>query len=196
MIGHLRGKVISKKPGRVLIDVQGVGYDVVVPSSYLSKPITVSGEVSFFVYTHVSADLLQLYGFFTEGEKDLFQVLLSISGIGPKVALTLLSEISPKELGQVVLTNNVNRLTSIQGIGKKTAERLVLEMKEKIKKISAVIYATDFPEKSDVVMDLSSALSNLGYKQIEIDRALGQLNLNHTEKFEDLLKQTLKILRA
>ena len=196
MIGHLRGKVISKKPGRVLIDVQGVGYDVVVPSSYLSKPITVSGEVSFFVYTHVREDQLQLYGFFTEGEKDLFQVLLSISGIGPKVALTLLSEISPKELGQVVLTNNVNRLTSIQGIGKKTAERLVLEMKEKIKKISAVIYATDFPEKSDVVMDLSSALSNLGYKQIEIDRALGQLNLNHTEKFEDLLKQTLKILRA
>ena len=196
MIGHLRGKVISKKPGRVLIDVQGVGYDVVVPSSYLSKPITVSGEVSFFVYTHVREDQLQLYGFFTEGEKDLFQVLLSISGIGPKVALTLLSEISPKELGQVVLTNNVNRLTSIQGIGKKTAERLVLEMKEKIRKISAVIYATDFPEKSDVVMDLSSALSNLGYKQIEIDRALGQLNLNHTEKFEDLLKQTLKILRA
>ena len=196
MIGHLRGKVFSKKAGRVLVDVQGVGYDVSVPSSYLSRPIVNSGEVSFFIHTHVREDQLQLYGFLTEGEKDLFQVLLSVSGIGPKVALTLLSEVSPMELSQAVLTNNVKRLTSIQGVGKKIAERLVLEMKEKIKKISAVLVATDFPEKTDIVMDLSSALSNLGYKQIEIDRALGQLKLNQNEKFEDLLKQTLKILRA
>ena len=125
-------------------------------------------------------------------------MLLTVSGVGPKVAMTVVSETSPSELSQIVLTNNLQRLTSIQGIGKKTAERLILELKEKIQKLSSVVVASDMPLEPDQFRDLVSALSNLGYKQMEIDRALSYLKpkMNVGAKFEDLLKQSLQFLRG
>ncbi|MBI3018101.1 MAG: Holliday junction branch migration protein RuvA, partial [Deltaproteobacteria bacterium] len=153
-------------------------------------------------------DSFQLFGFLTSAQKELFQMLLTVSGVGPKVAMTVVSETSPQELSQIVLTSNVQRLTAVQGIGKKTAERLILELKEKIQKLScvgdpSVLVASDTPLEPDQFRDLASALSNLGYKQMEIDRALSYLkpkmNVGSSTlqaKFEDLLKQSLQFLRG
>ncbi|MBI3018353.1 MAG: Holliday junction branch migration protein RuvA [Deltaproteobacteria bacterium] len=161
MIGALRGSIVGKKADRIILDVQGVGYEVMIPSSAYSR-IPENGSVIFYVHTHVCEDSFQ------------------------------------QELSQIVLTNNLQRLTSIQGIGKKTAERLLLELKEKIQKLSSVVVASDMPLEPDQFRDLVSALSNLGYKQIEIDRALSYLKpkMNVQTKFEDLLKQSLQFLRG
>jgi len=197
MIGYLRGSIVGKKTDRIILDVQGVGYEVIIPSSAYSK-IPENGSVTFHVHTHVREDSFQLFGFLTSAQKELFQMLLTVSGVGPKVAMTVVSETSPSELSQIVLTNNLQRLTSIQGIGKKTAERLILELKEKIQKLSSVVVASDMPLEPDQFRDLVSALSNLGYKQMEIDRALSYLKpkMNVQTKFEDLLKQSLQFLRG
>ncbi len=197
MIGYLRGSIVGKKIDRVILDVQGVGYEVVIASSAYSK-IPENGNVIFYIHTHVREDSLQLYGFLTAAEKELFQVLLTVSGVGPKGAMTVISETSPSELSQIVLTNNVQRLTGIPGIGKKTAERLILELKEKIQKLSSVLVASDMPLEPDQFRDLVSALSNLGYKQTEIDRALVYVKpkINAQAKFEELLKQSLQFLRG
>ena len=197
MIGYLRGSIVGKKTDRIILDVQGVGYEVIIPSSAYSK-IPENGSVTFHIHTHVREDSFQLFGFLTSAQKELFQMLLTVSGIGPKVAMTVVSETSPSELSQIVLTNNLQRLTSIQGIGKKTAERLILELKEKIQKLSSVVVASDMPLEPDQFRDLVSALSNLGYKQMEIDRALSYLKpkMNVGAKFEDLLKQSLQFLRG
>ena len=179
-----------------------MGYEVIIPSSAYSK-IPENGSVTFHIHTHVREDSFQLFGFLTSAQKELFQMLLTVSGVGPKVAMTVVSETSPQELSQMVLTNNLQRLTSIQGIGKKTAERLILELKEKIQKLSSVVVASDMPLEPDQFRDLVSALSNLGYKQMEIDRALSYLkpkmNVGSSTlqaKFEDLLKQSLQFLRG
>ena len=197
MIGYLRGSIVGKKTDRIILDVQGVGYEVIIPSSAYSK-IPENGSVTFHIHTHVREDSFQLFGFLTSAQKELFQMLLTVSGVGPKVAMTVVSETSPSELSQIVLTNNLQRLTSIQGIGKKTAERLILELKEKIQKLSSVVVASDMPLEPDQFRDLVSALSNLGYKQMEIDRALSYLKpkMNVQTKFEDLLKQSLQFLRG
>ena len=197
MIGYLRGSIVGKKTDRIILDVQGVGYEVIIPSSAYSK-IPENGSVTFHIHTHVREDSFQLFGFLTSAQKELFQMLLTVSGVGPKVAMTVVSETSPSELSQIVLTNNLQRLTSIQGIGKKTAERLILELKEKIQKLSSVVVASDMPLEPDQFRDLVSALSNLGYKQMEIDRALSYLKpkMNVGAKFEDLLKQSLQFLRG
>lgn len=196
MIGQLRGNIVVKKTDKVILDVQGVGYEVILPSSTTSKLHENSGSVVLHIHTHVREDSLQLFGFLTSAEKDLFQVLLTVSGVGPKVAMTVISETSPSELAQIILTSNVQRLTSIQGIGKKTAERLILELKEKIQKLASVLIASDTPLEPNEFRDLVSALSNLGYKQTEIDRALSYVKpkMNVQTPFEDLLKQSLQFL--
>ena len=197
MIGYLRGSIVGKKADRIILDVQGVGYEVIIPSSAYSK-IPENGSVVFHIHTHVREDSFQLFCILTSAQKELFQMLLTVSGVGPKVAMTVVSETSPQELSQIILTNNLQRLTAIQGIGKKTAERLILELKEKIQKLSSVLVAFDTPLEPDQFRDLVSALSNLGYKQMEIDRALSYLKpkMNVQAKFEDLLKQSLQFLRG
>ncbi|OGP03063.1 MAG: Holliday junction DNA helicase RuvA [Deltaproteobacteria bacterium GWA2_38_16] len=198
MIGQLKGNVVFKKTDKVTVDVHGVGYEITIPSSTFYKLPEIENAVHLYIHTHVREDNIQLFGFLTAGEKEFFQLLMTVSGVGPKVALSVISEISPQELATVILTSNIQRLSSIQGIGKKTAERLVLELKEKIKKLSSVIVATDTVSDSQVIHDLVSALSNLGYKQVEIDRALSQVRsrINEKSKFEELLKQSLHFLRA
>lgn len=198
MIGQLRGELISKRTDIVVIDVGGVGYLVTVPASIYHKLPPEGDKIELKIYTHVREDQLQLYGFLTEGEKEIFLTLLSVNGIGPKMALTLVSEISPGDLKQTILSGNVQRLTSISGIGKKTAERIILEMKEKIQKLSIIIQASDSVIETDSLKDLISALSNLGYKQNEIDRVVSNLKPRVAKEstFEALLKQSLKLLRG
>lgn len=198
MIGQLRGELISKRTDAVVIDVGGVGYLVTVPASIFHKLPVEGAKVELKIYTHVREDQLQLYGFLTEGEKEIFLTLLSVNGIGPKMALTIVSEISPGDLKQTILNGNLQRLTSISGIGKKTAERIILEMKEKIQKISIVIQTADSMIETDALKDLISALSNLGYKQNEIDRVVSNLRpkIAKESTFEALLKQSLKLLRG
>ena len=198
MIGQLRGELISKRTDVVVIDVGGVGYLVTISESTYHKLPAEGAKVELKIYTHVGEDQLQLYGFWTEGEKEIFLTLLSVNGIGPKMALTIVSEISPADLKQTILNNNLQRLTSISGIGKKTAERIILEMKEKIQKISIVIQSADSIIETDLLKDLVSALSNLGYKQNEVDRVVSSLKpkIAKESTFEVLLKQSLKLLRG
>ena len=198
MNGQLRGELISKRTDGVVIDVGGVGYLVTISESTYHKLPAEGAKVELKIYTHVREDQLQLYGFWTEGEKEIFLTLLSVNGIGPKLALTIVSEISPADLKQTILNNNLQRLTSISGIGKKTAERIILEMKEKIQKISIVIQSADSIIETDLLKDLVSALSNLGYKQNEVDRVVSSLKpkIAKESTFEVLLKQSLKLLRG
>lgn len=201
MIGQLRGELISKRNDAVLIDVGGVGYLVTVPASTHHKLPPEGGTVELKIYTHVREDQLQLFGFWSEGEKEIFLTLLSVNGIGPKMALTIVSEMSPGDLKQTILSGNLERLTSISGIGRKTGERIILEMKEKIQKLSLVVkdwQSTDSLSEIDALKDLMSALLNLGYKQNEIERVVSNLKPKVTKEstFEILLKQALKLLRG
>lgn len=198
MIGQLRGELISKRSDAVLIDVGGVGYLVTVPASTHRKLPPEGGTVELKIYTHVREDQLQLFGFWSEGEKEIFLTLLTVNGIGPKMALTVVSEMSPGDLKQTILSGNFDRLTSISGIGRKTAERIVLEMKEKIQKLSLIIQSTDSIFEIDALKDLVSALLNLGYKQNEVERVVSNLKTKMSKEstFEILLKQALKLLRG
>src|SRR5512137_1150860 len=132
MIGQLRGKLLQKKPNLVLIDVQGVGYEVSIPLTSFYELPEEGGEVMLKVHTHVREDALSLFGFCTQREKDLFLKLISISGIGPKLAIAILSGAQVEELAQAIAEGNLARLTAIPGVGRKTAERLVLELKSHI----------------------------------------------------------------
>lgn len=198
MIGQLRGELISKRSDAVLIDVGGVGYLVTVPASTHRKLPAEGEKVELKIYTHVREDQLQLFGFGSEGEKEIFLTLLSVNGIGPKMALTIVSEMTPGDLKQTILNGNLQRLTSISGIGKKTAERIILEMKEKIQKLSIIIQSSDSFPDTDALKDLISALLNLGYKQNEVDRVVSNLKPKGGKEstFEILLKQSLKLLRG
>ena len=198
MIGQLRGSLVFRKSENIIIDVQGVGYEVQVTSSAFLKLPSLGSAVELKIYTHVRENQLQLYGFLTEAEKELFLLLLTVSGVGPKVASSVTSEIPPKEFSQVILSGNLQRLTSISGVGKKTAERIVLEIKEKVKKLSSMVYAVETPLERDTYTDLISALSNLGYKQMEVDKVLGHLKGQQIkeEKFEELLRRSLQFLRT
>ncbi|MBI2138146.1 Holliday junction branch migration protein RuvA [Candidatus Woesearchaeota archaeon] len=198
MIGQIQGNLSFKKNDRLIVDVQGVGYEITIPASTFYKLPDLGLKVNLYIHTHVREDNIQLYGFLSALEKECFQLLMTVSGVGPKVALSIMSELSPQDMTQSILTSNLSRLSAITGIGKKTAERLVLELKEKVKKLSTVIVASDAPMASGVFNDLVSALTNLGYKSIEIDRTIHAIReqLTDKNKFEDLLKASLNLLRA
>ncbi|OGQ13345.1 MAG: Holliday junction DNA helicase RuvA [Deltaproteobacteria bacterium RIFCSPHIGHO2_02_FULL_40_11] len=197
MIGCLNGNLLLKESDKLIVDVRGVGYEVIVPVSVFYQLPQVGYPVTLYIHTHVREDQLQLYGFLTPAQKDFFQLMLGVSGIGPKVALNISSEISPSELHQVVLTSNTQKLSSMKGIGKKTAERLILELKTKVKKLALHSDPATVEASKTEVDDLISALSNLGYKQMEIDRAVHQVRLqDKTQSFEEMLKQSLQYLRT
>ncbi|HXD74329.1 MAG TPA: Holliday junction branch migration protein RuvA, partial [Vicinamibacterales bacterium] len=137
MIAHLRGAILDKHPNRVVVDVGGVGYDVAVPLSTFYVLGERGAEVSLRVHTHVREDAIALFGFATAMELDLFERLISISGIGPKVGLAVLSGIEPAELVGAIERGDLARLTAIPGVGKKTSERIVLELKDRLPKVQA-----------------------------------------------------------
>jgi holliday junction DNA helicase RuvA len=197
MIAFLRGRVLDKSPNRIIIDVNGVGYEVHVPLSTYYDIGDAGSEVSLHVHTHVREDALQLYGFLTPLEQLLFQRLIGISGIGPKLAVSVLSGIGSRELVTAVQQADLARLTRIPGVGKKTAERIVLELKDRLGDVPAAPdTAGARPSTGDRLRsDLISALENLGYH-----RPLAEKAVDATRKpdgdatFEDALKSALREL--
>ena len=196
MIAHLRGVLLEKQPNRVIVEVQGVGYDVHVPLSTFFKMAEPGGEIALRVHTHVREDALVLYGFGTVLELQLFERLIGVSGIGPKLALAVLSGMEPAELIAAIRHADVGRLTGIPGIGKKTAERIGLELKDKMAAIqmeepTATPAATADTLRSDVL----SALVNLGYHRPLAERAVdAALTVASTGPFESTLKLALREL--
>jgi len=196
MIALLRGTLAYKSSDHVIIDVGGVGYRLFIPlSTFYSLPET--GDVSLFTHTHVREDALLLYGFLSMEEKELFGILISISGIGPKLAVNILSHIPAKDLKRAIATGDIKRLSSLPGIGKKTAERLVLELKDKVGP------AHDLPEADGVISntsagdisnDVISALINLGYKENQARKVLESMELAPGLTMEEALKGALKVL--
>jgi len=197
MIALLTGNIAHKAPDFIVLDVQGVGYRVHIPfSTYFELPEE-GGNVSLHVYTHVKEDAIHLYGFRTLAEKELFQLLISVSGVGPKLANNILSNIESTDLTQALIRGDLARLSAIPGIGRKTAERLVLELKEKVKKLAPASLATlaaPAHRHEDIRDDVLSALVNLGYKEAMVGKVLGELAIGEADTVESLLKQALKKL--
>jgi Holliday junction DNA helicase RuvA len=196
MIASLRGTLVEKTPSRLIVDISGVGYDVQVPLStfyVLGEP---GATVVLRVHTHVREDVLALYGFATALEHDLFERLIAINGVGPKMALAVLSGIEPADLIKAVRLQDVARLTAIPGIGKKTAERIGLELKDRLPPGQAIGQAQIEAAPGDQLRgDLLSALLNLGYQRAAAERAIEKvLKSAAAATFEDALKQVLRAL--
>jgi Holliday junction DNA helicase RuvA len=197
MISHLRGRLLEKQPNRVIVDVNGVGYDVHVPLSTFYDMTEPGAEIALRVHTHVREDALVLYGFATVLELRIFERLISVSGIGPKLALAVLSGIEPSELVSAIRTANVARLTGIPGIGKKTAERIGLELKDKMATLlTAEVAASPAAATSETLRtDVLSALMNLGYHRPLAERAVDSaLQLDTGSSFESVLRHALREL--
>jgi holliday junction DNA helicase RuvA len=196
MIAYIRGRLLDKHPNRVIVDVQGVGYEAHVPLSTFYGLGEPGAEISLRIHTHVREDALALYGFATPLELQLFERLIAISGIGPKLALAVLSGIEPNELIVAVKTGNIARLTAIPGVGKKTAERIGLELKDKLEAFVPAEPAADAGSTEEAVrVDLLSALVNLGYHRPLAERAVeAAMKSNPGGSFEAVLKQSLREL--
>lgn len=197
MIALLTGRIAHKGPDTVILDVGGVGYRVQIPfSTYYDLPDE-GGTTTLHIHTNVKEDAIHLYGFRSAGEKQFFQLLLTVSGIGPKLARDILSNCQVKDLASALSRSDIGRLSSIPGIGKKTAERLVLELKDKIARldIEVPVRETSITEAcADIRDDVASALVNLGYKEIQVRKALDDLDIPSSAQMETILKQALKKL--
>ena len=196
MIAFLRGRVLEKQPQRMIVDVGGVGYDVAVPLSTFYVAGEPGAEISLRVHTHVREDQLALFGFATPLELAVFERLIAISGIGPKLALSVLSGLEPRELVAAIQRGDLARLTGIPGVGKKTAERIVLERRDRLPKALESAGTVPAPSAADRLRDdLVSALSNLGYHRQAIDKVLDKHSTaDSAQTFQDLLRRSLKEL--
>jgi Holliday junction DNA helicase RuvA len=200
VIAHLRGKISEKHPNRIVVDVNGVGYDVFVPLSTFYGLGEPGIDVALRIHTHVREDALNLYGFATLIEQELFERLISVSGIGPKVALAVLSGIEPQELVRAIERGDHARLTAIPGVGKKTSERIVLELKDRLPRAPAAAAAAGaaLSEAAAVRDDVLSALVNLGYHrplaEKAVDAAIKKIGSTPDAGFEYTLKQALREL--
>jgi Holliday junction DNA helicase RuvA len=195
VIAHLRGRILEKQPTRVVVDVGGVGYDVSVPLSTFYGLGDAGTDVALRVHTHVREDALALYGFATALELDLFNRLISISGIGPKLALAVLSGIEPSDLVAAIERGDLARLTAIPGVGKKTSERIVLELKDRLPRPHVIEKAGGpAPAGPGLRDDLLSALVNLGYHRPLAEKAVdAALKAGGRDAgFEQTLKQALR----
>jgi Holliday junction DNA helicase RuvA len=197
MIAQLRGNLIEKNPSRLIVDVGGVGYDVQVPLSTFYVVGEPPAAVTLRVHTHVREDVIALYGFATKLEQDLFERLIAISGIGPKLALAVLSGIEPAELIKAIRLQDVARLTAIPGIGKKTAERIGLEMKDRLPAApqAAGQDAAKVRPEDQLRDDLLSALVNLGYQRPVAEKAIEKTLEGRTDApFDQALRDVLRAL--
>jgi Holliday junction DNA helicase RuvA len=195
----LRGELAYKSVDHVIIDTGGVGYRLFIPlSTFYALPDT--GQVRLLVHTHVREDALLLFGFATPAEKEMFATLIGITGIGPKLALNILSHIPVSDLQGAVLAGDIKRLSALPGIGKKTAERLVLELKDKLgpAAVAAIVPAASAAPAGrapvDPLADVLSALVNLGYRDIQARKALESLEIAPGASMEEILKGVLKVL--
>jgi len=197
MIGFLRGRVLDKHPNRILIDVNGVGYELHVPLSTYYEVGDPGAEIALRVHTHVREDALQLFGFLTPLEQQLFERLIAISGIGPKLAIAVLSGIESREFVVSVQRADVARLTRIPGIGKKTAERIVLELKDRLADVAPADLSASgqLPTADRLRDDLVSALENLGYHRPLAEKAADAARARDgSAAFEEALKGALREL--
>jgi holliday junction DNA helicase RuvA len=195
MIAHLRGRLFAKSPGQAIVEAGGVGYDVTISVPTFTALPKEGGEVSLYIHTHVREDTLALYGFLEREEKRLFERLITVSGVGPKLAVTILSGLNPERTVAAIRAQDHATLTRIPGVGKKLAERLVVELKDKLEDMAvAPVGSVKAPAAEDVL----SALVNLGYQRpaaqkaietaVEKDKAAG-------EEFDELFRAALKVIR-
>lgn len=188
MIGHLSGKIISAKPTKILLDVNGVGYSVNITISTFEK-FSELETASLFIYTNVKEDSITLFGFFTDAEKEMFELLISVNGVGPKTAQSLLSGISVQDLKSAIKTSDVSRIIAAPGIGRKTAERLVLELRSKVDNISG---EGIFSEAHSVNSEAVAALTTLGYNQKIAENVVRNILTSAPDvTLEDLIRKAL-----
>jgi Holliday junction DNA helicase RuvA len=193
MIAHLHGRLLRKVPQEVVVDVQGVGYRVMIPVSTFYRLGDEGQEVRLLIHTHVREDTLALFGFHSAVEQMVFERLISVSGVGPKLAVNVLSGIETPDLVDALRSGDVARLTRIPGVGRKTAERLVVELKEKMPPATAAEGLTA-PRTGTLKDDLLSALANLGYSRVEAEKGVDRALREGEGRFEDLLRRSLRIL--
>jgi holliday junction DNA helicase RuvA len=174
MIAHLSGKLLSKHPNQIVVETCGVGYEVNISVPTFSELPASGSEVALHIHTHVREDVIALYGFLRPAEKQLFEKLMTVSGIGAKLAITILSGMAADEMASAIRGNDVARLTRIPGIGKKTAERMVLELRDKVPAVAGTSPAT-VPAMSATEEDVLSALVNLGYQRAAAEKALARV---------------------
>ena len=204
MIAHLSGTLLSKQATSVIVDVSGVGYEVTIPLSTFYDLEDLGSTVQLRIYTHVREDALQLFGFKTARERELFLKIISVTGIGPKLGITLLSGMSADEMVASIRTNNLARLTLIPGVGRKTAERLIMELREKVAELSSAQLEEEFgakpeagsePTEDTVRADALSALLNLGYQRSGAEKSIdAALSEGGDITVESVLRRSLKKL--
>lgn len=194
MIAHLRGKLLAKHPNQAIVETGGVGYDLTISVPTFSDLPAVGGEVALNVHTHVREDSIALFGFLRMAEKQLFEKLLTVSGIGPKLAITILSGMPADEMIGAIRGNDIARLTRIPGIGRKTAERMVLELRDKLQAPVSEGVASA-PAMTSVEEDVLSALMNLGYQRPAAEKALAIGSKNGGNgKFDTMFRAALSAL--
>lgn len=195
MIGQLRGIILQKQPPQLLLDVNGVGYEIDAPMSTFFHLPEIGQEVTLMTHLIVREDAHHLYGFYAEAERLLFRTLLKVNGVGPRLALTILSSTNPDEFAQCVVNNDTASLVRLPGIGKKTAERLIIEMRDKLtawQKHSPIpLPATESGTRNQLIQDAVSALIALGYKPQEASRAVSKID-DGTLSSEEMIRKALR----
>ena len=195
MIAQISGKLAQKQPGEVVIDVGGVGYLVFIPLNVFYRLPDIGTPMSLQIHTHVREDALQLFGFHDVAEKQVFLLLTGVSGIGPKLALNILSGIAAEDLARALKNGDQVRLVAIPGVGRKLAERMIVELKDKLATLSAAGVESPKPEiGSQVMQDAVSALVNLGYKRPEAEKTVREVLKSGDRSLENVLKDTLRRL--
>jgi Holliday junction DNA helicase RuvA len=192
MIAYLKGTIFQKRPHQVILDINGVGYCAAIPLTTYFKLGEVGQPAELLIHTHLTDNALSLFGFMTEDERDLFLKLIGISGIGPKLAMNILSGIEAAELEDAIKKSDVGRISMIPGIGKKTALRITMELQDKIEKKEKLLAVKGSQEKEDLI----SALLNLGFRRKEVERVVDDTLRHHSEEagFEKLLRECLKMM--
>src|SRR6266496_1210597 len=192
MIAHLRGTLLAKHPNQAVVETGGIGYDVTISVPTFSDLPGLGSNVALHIHTHVREDVIALYGFLRPEEKQLFEKLITVSGIGPKLAITILSGMPTDDMINSIRGNEVARLTKIPGIGKKTAERMVLELRDKLPSTGGTDRVQVVPSLSATQEDVLSALVNLGYQRLAAERALG--SVDHNGSFDAMFRAALAVM--
>lgn len=193
MIAHLSGTLAQKVPGEIVVDVAGVGYQVFIPLNVFYRLPEIGSAVSLQIYTHVREDALQLFGFEDAGEKQIFLLLLGVSGIGPRLAINILSGIPAEELSRALKEGDQVRLVAIPGVGRKLAERMIVELKDKLAGLAPPGATSARADAgSQLLLDAVSALVNLGYKRPEAEKLVREVLGTGKHSLENVLKETLR----
>jgi Holliday junction DNA helicase RuvA len=194
MIAHIRGRLLAKHPNQAIVETGGVGYDVTITVPTFSDLPAAGAEVALHIHTHVREDLIALYGFLRPAEKALFEKLITVSGIGPKLAVTILSGMAADEMVGAIRGNDLARLTRIPGIGKKTAERMVLELRDKLPQPGPTS-APAIPSLNAIEEDVLSALTNLGYQRLSAEKVMLLVKKNNADgSFDAMFREALAAL--